>query len=174
MLNESRLWSEDAIERQLAHLDKNEVRRAYARADYQLRECREPSWLENRQAKPCRCRDETRGRGFDAPRTGDEIKTNILKERGAFLLHAVALERDHSQAGILHRRTKPLRQGSSLKSDPRKIQPERGKPADGRHRLAGDSRPPARSSRRRQRKRSPIMVRCRRSPNSVSQNHSGE
>ena len=34
MLNESRKWSADAIERQLAHVDPDEVRRAYARADY--------------------------------------------------------------------------------------------------------------------------------------------
>ncbi|MEM1149956.1 MAG: integrase arm-type DNA-binding domain-containing protein [Pseudomonadota bacterium] len=32
--NESGLWSVDAIERSLAHLDANEVRRAYARGDY--------------------------------------------------------------------------------------------------------------------------------------------
>jgi integrase len=31
LLNESGKWSEDAIERQLAHIDKNAVRRAYAR-----------------------------------------------------------------------------------------------------------------------------------------------
>lgn len=34
LLNESGLWNPDAIERQLAHLDDNTVRRAYARADY--------------------------------------------------------------------------------------------------------------------------------------------
>ncbi len=34
MLNESRKWSGDAIERQLAHADPDEVRRAYARSDY--------------------------------------------------------------------------------------------------------------------------------------------
>ena len=34
MLNESRKWSGDAIERQLAHADPDEVRRAYARADF--------------------------------------------------------------------------------------------------------------------------------------------
>jgi integrase len=31
MLNESGLWSADAIERQLAHVESNGVRRAYAR-----------------------------------------------------------------------------------------------------------------------------------------------
>ena len=31
MLNESGLWSADAIERQLAHVENNDVRRAYAR-----------------------------------------------------------------------------------------------------------------------------------------------
>ena len=34
LLNESRKWSEDAIERQLAHLEKNDVRRAYARGEH--------------------------------------------------------------------------------------------------------------------------------------------
>ena len=34
MLNESGLWHADAIERQLAHVDADSVRRAYARADY--------------------------------------------------------------------------------------------------------------------------------------------
>jgi integrase len=48
MLNESRLWSEDAIERQLAHLDKNEVRRAYARADYWEERVRMMAWWADR------------------------------------------------------------------------------------------------------------------------------
>jgi integrase len=34
MLNESGLWNADAIERQLAHVDSDSVRRAYARADF--------------------------------------------------------------------------------------------------------------------------------------------
>jgi integrase len=34
MLNESGLWNADAIERQLAHVDNDNVRRAYARADF--------------------------------------------------------------------------------------------------------------------------------------------
>ena len=34
LLNESGEWSADVIERQLAHVERNEVRRAYARADY--------------------------------------------------------------------------------------------------------------------------------------------
>ncbi|MGB0920490.1 MAG: tyrosine-type recombinase/integrase [Alphaproteobacteria bacterium] len=34
LLNESGLWSENAIERQLAHVDGNPVRRAYARSEY--------------------------------------------------------------------------------------------------------------------------------------------
>lgn len=34
MLNESGLWNADAIERQLAHVDADSVRRAYARADF--------------------------------------------------------------------------------------------------------------------------------------------
>jgi integrase len=34
LLNESRKWSPDAIERQLAHVESNGVRRAYARGEY--------------------------------------------------------------------------------------------------------------------------------------------
>jgi integrase len=34
ILNESSLWNPDAIERQLAHVDNDSVRRAYARADF--------------------------------------------------------------------------------------------------------------------------------------------
>lgn len=34
LLNESGLWHADAIERQLAHVDSNQVRRAYARGEY--------------------------------------------------------------------------------------------------------------------------------------------
>jgi integrase len=34
MLNECGLWHADAVERQLAHVDNDSVRRAYARADY--------------------------------------------------------------------------------------------------------------------------------------------
>ena len=34
VLNESGLWNPDAIERQLAHVEPDAVRRAYARADY--------------------------------------------------------------------------------------------------------------------------------------------
>ena len=34
VLNESGLWNPDAIERQLAHIEPDAVRRAYARADY--------------------------------------------------------------------------------------------------------------------------------------------
>jgi integrase len=34
MLNESGLWNADAIERQLVHVDSDDVRRAYHRADY--------------------------------------------------------------------------------------------------------------------------------------------
>jgi len=34
LLNESGKWNPDAIERQLAHVDRNDVRRAYARSEY--------------------------------------------------------------------------------------------------------------------------------------------
>lgn len=34
LLNEMGEWNPDAIERQLAHVDTNQVRRAYARGEY--------------------------------------------------------------------------------------------------------------------------------------------
>jgi integrase len=34
LLNESRKWHPDAIERQLAHVERNDVRRAYARGEH--------------------------------------------------------------------------------------------------------------------------------------------
>jgi integrase len=44
LLNESGLWSSDAIERQLAHLDKSAVRRAYARGDHWDERVRMMQW----------------------------------------------------------------------------------------------------------------------------------
>ena len=44
MLNESGLWRSDAIERQLAHVDNDSVRRAYARADYRDERVRMMAW----------------------------------------------------------------------------------------------------------------------------------
>ncbi len=48
MLNESGLWSADAIERQLAHVDADSVRRAYARADYWEERIRMMAWWADR------------------------------------------------------------------------------------------------------------------------------
>jgi integrase len=44
ILNESGLWHADAIERQLAHVDNDSVRRAYARADYWEERTRMMNW----------------------------------------------------------------------------------------------------------------------------------
>jgi integrase len=44
ILNECGLWNADAIERQLAHVEGNAVRRAYARADYWDERVRMMSW----------------------------------------------------------------------------------------------------------------------------------
>jgi integrase len=44
MLNESGKWHADAIEAQLAHVDRNAVRRAYARADYWSERVRMMAW----------------------------------------------------------------------------------------------------------------------------------
>jgi integrase len=48
MLNESGLWNADAIERQLAHVDNDSVRRAYARADYWDERVRMMTWWADR------------------------------------------------------------------------------------------------------------------------------
>lgn len=44
LANEAGLWNPDAIERQLAHVDKNAVRRAYARADFFEERTRMLAW----------------------------------------------------------------------------------------------------------------------------------
>jgi integrase len=48
MLNESGLWNSDAIERQLAHVDQDSVRRAYARADFWDERVRMMAWWADR------------------------------------------------------------------------------------------------------------------------------
>ena len=48
MLNESGLWNADAIERQLAHVDNDSVRRAYARADFWEERVRMMAWWAER------------------------------------------------------------------------------------------------------------------------------
>jgi integrase len=60
ILNESGLWNPDAIERQLAHVDADSVRRAYARADFWDERVSIMSWW----AEKC---DELRRGGVVAP-----------------------------------------------------------------------------------------------------------
>jgi integrase len=60
MLNESGLWSADAIERQLAHVDNDSVRRAYARADFWEERVRMMAWWADRY-------DEMRRGGLIVP-----------------------------------------------------------------------------------------------------------
>lgn len=60
MLNESGLWHSDAIERQLAHVDNDSVRRAYARADFRDERVRMMGWC----ADKC---DELRHGGLVVP-----------------------------------------------------------------------------------------------------------
>ena len=47
MLNESGLWSADAIERQLAHVEGNDVRRAYARGEHWDERVKMMTWWAN-------------------------------------------------------------------------------------------------------------------------------
>jgi len=44
MLNESGLWNADAIERQLAHIDGNSIRKAYARGEFWDERVRMMTW----------------------------------------------------------------------------------------------------------------------------------
>ena len=44
LLNESSKWNPDAIERQLAHVEGNDVRRAYARGEYWDERVRMMNW----------------------------------------------------------------------------------------------------------------------------------
>jgi integrase len=60
MLNESGLWNPDAIERQLAHIDSDSARRAYARAEFWDERVRMMSWW----SKKC---DELRRGGIVVP-----------------------------------------------------------------------------------------------------------
>jgi len=48
MLNESGLWNADAIERQLAHVDGDSVRRAYARAEFWEERVKMMAWWADR------------------------------------------------------------------------------------------------------------------------------
>lgn len=48
MLNESGLWNADAIEAQLAHIEANAVRKAYARADYWNERVKMMNWWADR------------------------------------------------------------------------------------------------------------------------------
>lgn len=51
ILNECGLWHADAIERQLAHVDNDSVRRAYARADYWDERVRMIAWWADKCAE---------------------------------------------------------------------------------------------------------------------------
>jgi integrase len=48
ILNESGLWNSDAIEAQLAHVEGNAVRRAYARAEFWDERVRMMQWWADR------------------------------------------------------------------------------------------------------------------------------
>ena len=48
LLNESGLWHADAIERQLGHMESNDVRRAYARGEHWEERIRMMQWWADR------------------------------------------------------------------------------------------------------------------------------
>lgn len=52
LANEAGLWNPDAIERALAHVDDNAVRRAYARGDYWEERVRMMTWWARQLTDP--------------------------------------------------------------------------------------------------------------------------
>jgi integrase len=64
ILNESGLWNADAIERQLAHVDNDSVRRAYARADFWDERVHMMAWWADK------CEEMQRGAQVIPLRTG--------------------------------------------------------------------------------------------------------
>ncbi|MGP8233091.1 MAG: tyrosine-type recombinase/integrase [Methylovirgula sp.] len=64
ILNESGLWNHDAIERQLAHIDNDSVRRAYARSEYWDERVRMMTWWADK------CGEFRRGGQVIAMRAG--------------------------------------------------------------------------------------------------------
>jgi integrase len=54
MLNESGFWNADAIERQLAHVEVDSVRRAYARAEFWDERVKMMTWWADRCDELCR------------------------------------------------------------------------------------------------------------------------
>jgi integrase len=65
ILNESGLWNADAIERQLAHVDGDSVRRAYARAEFWDERVQMMAWWADkceawRHRPPAQCRGARR------------------------------------------------------------------------------------------------------------------
>jgi integrase len=70
MLNECGMWNADTIERQLAHVDNDSVRRAYARADYRDERVRIMDWWAGR------CREMEAG----GPPAGNMINRRIKRD----------------------------------------------------------------------------------------------
>jgi len=67
MLNECGLWNPDAIERQLAHVDADAVRKAYARADFWDERVRMMNWWADRCDQMRRGGDVVQLRATGAP-----------------------------------------------------------------------------------------------------------
>ena len=72
MLNESGLWNADAIERQLAHVDGDSVRRAYARAEFWDERVKMMSWWAERCEELRRGKNDGRQASPFRPRCGPE------------------------------------------------------------------------------------------------------
>lgn len=80
ILNESKLWSSDSIERQLAHVEENDVRRAYARGEYWDERVKMMQWwgdfvTELIAGRSSLASIETEGTSPDATNVSDEQVT---------------------------------------------------------------------------------------------------
>ena len=77
MLNECGLWNADAIERQLAHVDGDSVRRAYARSEFWVERVNMMTWWANR------CEELRRGGEIVAVAgPGDSAKGACISGKG--------------------------------------------------------------------------------------------
>ena len=86
LLNESGKWHPDAIERALAHLDGNAVRRAYARGEYWDERVRMAAWWADQLDLMKQTRTETNSNSEDAPGllNGNAVAGDYLPIRSVY------------------------------------------------------------------------------------------
>jgi len=91
LLNEMDKWHPDVIERQLGHVDQNEVRRAYARGEYWAdRVAMMQDWSDYLDTLRSGSKATVSGLRRTAPRTGKNSRTTATRARDDDALRAVA------------------------------------------------------------------------------------